>query len=123
MQCAWLALAVSLPMYWIGLLRLGDAVRIDSPLRSAARLAAVTSLAATALAATLVSVEPASASRVVVFGFESVGCVFLAAQLWALVRVRVILARRAARREPSSWRSTAILLALAVALSAIGPCQ
>lgn len=119
MQCAWLALAVSLPMYWIGLLRLGDAVRIDSPLRRAARLAAVTSLAATGLAATLVSVEPASASRVVVFGFESVGCVFLAAQLWALVRVRVILARRAARREPSSWRSTAILLALAVALSAI----
>jgi len=118
-DCALLALAVSLPMYWIGLFRLGDAGRIDSPLRTAARLASLTSLAATGLAAALVSVEPTSASRVVVLGFESIGCVFLAAQLWALVRVRVILARRAALREPNSWRSTAILLALAVSLSAI----
>jgi hypothetical protein len=119
MECAWLALAVSLPMYWIGLFRLGEAGRIDSPLRSAARLAAVTSLAATGLAATLVTVEPASASRAVVFGFESMGCVFLAAQLWALARLRVILARRAALREPNAVRSAAILLALALALSAI----
>ena len=119
MECAWLALAVSLPMYWIGLFRLGEAGRIDSPLRSAARLAAVTSLAATGLAATLVTVEPASASRVVVFGFESMGCVSLAAQLWALARLRVILARRAALREPNAVRSAAILLALALALSAI----
>ena len=119
MECAWLALAVSLPMYWIGLFRLGEAGRIDSPLRSAARLAAVTSLAATGLAATLVTVEPASASRAVVFGFESMGCVFLAAQLWALARLRVILARRAALREPNAVRSTAILLAFALALSAI----
>ena len=119
MECAWLALAVSLPMYWIGLFRLGEAGRIDSPLRSAARLAAVTSLAATGLAATLVTVEPASASRVVVFGFESMGCVSLAAQLWALARLRVILARRAAQRAPNAVRSTAILLALALALSAI----
>ncbi len=106
-------------MYWIGLFRLGEAGRIDSPLRSAARLAAVTSLAATGLAATLVTVEPASASRVVVFGFESMGCVSLAAQLWALARLRVILARRAAQRAPNAVRSTAILLALALALSAI----
>lgn len=119
LTCAMIATVVSLPTYWLGLHGLARAARFDTPLSRATRYATFISLAATAVATTLVGLDGSSASRLKVFGLESIGCTCLAAQLWTIARVRVILARRAGREAPNPWLSATICLAIAVALSAL----